>query len=225
MGGSQSTPSGSLPYKTRVATKSDLDEITRIHIEGFTEEPQVHYCYPLRHQFPEDHWKWTRKEYENYLLQPEKFVVYVLEAPCESKGGVVYKPIGHAVWNMAVLTPPIESDPEESERRDANRARCEAFKKASSVRFKTYFAEWSGEQVNLSSLVVHPDFRRHGGGTMLVSWGIQNAKEKGWPVTLCASPMGQLLYEHLHFEKIATEVVQVEGEDETLESTVMVLNN
>jgi len=94
-------------FTIRPATKNDLDDITRIHIEGFTEEPQVHYCYPLRHQYPEDHWKWTRKEYEDFLEQPHKFVVHVLEAPSESDGSVLLKPVGHAVWNIAVLTKAI----------------------------------------------------------------------------------------------------------------------
>lgn len=53
--------------------------------------------------------------------------------------------------------------------------------------------------------------------------GIEVAEGKGWPVTLCASPMGRLLYEHLGFEKIASEVVQVEGEEQTLTSTVMIM--
>jgi predicted N-acetyltransferase YhbS len=70
--------------------------------------------------------------------------------------------------------------------------------------------------------VVHPDFRLRGGGTMLVRWGITVAEGKGWPVTLCASPMGRFLYDYLGFEKISSEVVQVEGEEETLTSTVMV---
>ena len=73
--------------------------------------------------------------------------------------------------------------------------------------------------MNLSALVVHPAFRQHGAGTMLVDWGIKAADTKGWPVTLCASPMGQLLYQH----QIATEVFRVVGEDETLTSAVMVL--
>jgi hypothetical protein len=34
--------------------------------------------------------------------------------------------------------------------------------------------------------------------------------------------MGRLLYEHLGFVQLATEVVCVESEEETLESTVMV---
>ncbi len=57
---------------------------------------------------------------------------------------------------------------------------------------------------------------------MLVNWGIEAAEAKGWPVTLCASPMGQFLYAHLRFEKIATEIVRAEGEEETLASAVMV---
>lgn len=85
-----------------------LNEIARIHVEGFTEEPQVHYCYQLRHQFPDDHWKWTRRENEDFLEQPEKFEVHVLEAPSEIDGDVVHKPVGHAVWNIAVLTKAME---------------------------------------------------------------------------------------------------------------------
>ncbi len=57
---------------------------------------------------------------------------------------------------------------------------------------------------------------------MLVRWGMAVAEDKGWPVTLCASPMGRFLHEHLDFEEIASEVVQVEGKEETLTSTVMV---
>lgn len=87
----------------------------------------------------------------------------------------------------------------------------------------TYFAKYAEKQVNLATLVVHPDFRRRGAGTMLVNWGIEAAEKQRWPVTLCASPMGRLLYEHLKFGTIATERVQCEGEEEVLESTVMVL--
>lgn len=77
------------------------------------------------------------------------------------------------------------------------------------------------KQIYLSVLVVHPDFRRRGAGTKLVSWGIMTAEEKKWSVTLCASPMGKFLYEHLKFKTLGTELVQVEGEEEILESTVM----
>ena len=57
---------------------------------------------------------------------------------------------------------------------------------------------------------------------MLVKWGMKVADEKGWPTTLAASPMGRFLYEYLGFEKIASEVVRADGEEETLTSTIMV---
>lgn len=114
-------------------------------------------------------------------------------------------------------------DPGEDERRDADKVRLEAFQETASKRFTTtHFAKWGKEQVNLANLVVHPDFRRHGGATMLVNWGIATAEAKGWPATVCASPMGQLLYTHLQFKQIATEVVQVKGERETLIMPVMI---
>ena len=110
------------------------------------------------------------------------------------------------------------------EARDANKKHCEAFSEMAGKRFtETYFAKYGKEQINLSVLVVHPDFRRRGAGTLLVNWGIEAAEDKGWPVTLCASPMGQLLYEHLKFKKIATEIVRAEDEEETLANVVMVL--
>lgn len=92
-------------FTLRPTTRNDLDDITRIHIEGFTKEPQVLYCYPFRFQYPEDHWKWTRKEYENYLEQPDKYVIHVIETTLETgDGSVVIKPVGLAVWNVSVLT-------------------------------------------------------------------------------------------------------------------------
>lgn len=117
---------------------------------------------------------------------------------------------------------PPPPDPILNERRDANRTHCEAFLAKAGKRFQTYFAKWAEKQINLSTLVVHPDHRRRGAGTMMVNWGIEAAEDKGWPVTLCASPMGRFLYEHLHFKLMAIEIVQVEGEEETLESAVMV---
>lgn len=58
---------------------------------------------------------------------------------------------------------------------------------------------------------------------MLVNWGVEAARAEGWPTTLCASPMGCLLYKRLGFEEIAVEVVRCEGEEEEMKSIAMVL--
>jgi predicted N-acetyltransferase YhbS len=86
-----------------------------------------------------------------------------------------------------------------------------------------FFHKWAEKQINLSVLTVLPDFRRQGVGTMMVQWGIKAAVEKGWPVTVCASPLGALLYVHLKFVDIGTEVIQVEDEQDSFSSAVMVL--
>lgn len=51
---------------------------------------------------------------------------------------------------------------------------------------------------------------------MLCTWGMKKAAEKEYLVTVLGSPMGTLLYQHLGFKLLGTEVAQVEGEDEKL---------
>ena len=234
-------------FQLYAATKDDLDDLTRIHRDGFIEEPQVHYCYPLRGEYPKDYWRWTREEYNIYLEHPYKYKAHVLEAPDEFDGRIVMKPVGLAAWDLGAMvqtpntgtlnslcpTPQPHclvlmyalTDPGFNKRRDANKKHCDAFIEAVRRRFKTHFAIYHGRQFNLSTPVMHPDFRRRGAGTMLVNWGIMKGeavRSCRWPVTLCASPINKMLYDHVKFREIATEVVRVEGEEETVTSSVMV---
>jgi GNAT superfamily N-acetyltransferase len=87
--------------------------------------------------------------------------------------------------------------------------------------FNQYFAKYGNSQIHLWLIVTHPDFRRRGLGTMLTTWGLDKALSKGWPVTVFASPMGELLYRQLGLACIAREHIQVEGEDEKLDFAVM----
>ncbi|KAK3071576.1 hypothetical protein LTR53_008384 [Teratosphaeriaceae sp. CCFEE 6253] len=104
-------------------------------------------------------------------------------------------------------------------RRDANKQHCAAYNKVVASCFVKYFKKYAEKQIHLWLIVTHPDFRRRGAGTLLMDWGMHN--EKRWPLTLFASPMGQKLYEHMQFEKVASEYIQVLGEDEKLTFAVM----
>jgi len=107
MGGGPDQPSLSAraPLTLRSATKADLDPITRVVQAGFPDDPGCNYKFPYRHEYPEDFWKWTRLEYEEYLDQPEKFAVNVVTAPVTAFGGVVFQePIAIGVWDVAVET-------------------------------------------------------------------------------------------------------------------------
>ncbi|KAK3071575.1 hypothetical protein LTR53_008383 [Teratosphaeriaceae sp. CCFEE 6253] len=77
-GGTLSAKHGA--YTVRNATKDDLDDIVRIVQAGFPDDPEVDYRFPSRKEHPEDYAKWTRIEYQDYLEQPEKFEVHLVEA-------------------------------------------------------------------------------------------------------------------------------------------------
>jgi GNAT superfamily N-acetyltransferase len=108
-------------------------------------------------------------------------------------------------------------------RRDVNKSHFEAFANATGDAFQQYFAKYAEKQIHLWLLVTHPDYRRQGAGTMLTDWGINAAREEGWPVTVFASPMGELLYAHLGFQKLAYEVARVDEEEEKYVFAVMEL--
>lgn len=107
------------------------------------------------------------------------------------------------------------------ERRDANKEHAQAFTEAARETFQEYFAKYRDKQIHLWLIFTHPDYRRRGAGSLLMKWGIDTAEEKDWPVTVFASPMGELLYASHGFQKIATKVVRFDGEDEKLVSAIM----
>lgn len=96
------SPSLRKSFLLRNAVKDDLDSITDLHRDGFTEEPYELYCYPGREKYPGDYWKYTRKEYESYLAQPEKYVVQVIDYEDEDREEAVKQVAGLALWNVAV---------------------------------------------------------------------------------------------------------------------------
>jgi hypothetical protein len=93
--------------KLRQATKSDLDDITKLAQVGFSgDDPELDYRFPYRMKYPEDNWKWTKRQYEEYLDQPEKFTVLVVTVPVACGGHLSEKVISLAVWDMSVLEKP-----------------------------------------------------------------------------------------------------------------------
>ncbi|KAF2169436.1 hypothetical protein M409DRAFT_20656 [Zasmidium cellare ATCC 36951] len=164
----------------RAATKDDLDSIVQIVHAGFPDDPEVHYRFPRRDEFPEDYLKWTRMEYEGYIEQVKNFVVHLVEARSgDSVGDGGRNPVAIAVWDAAVLTKAHGTDKGLDERRDANKEHCRAFTEAAGESFRKYFAKYEEKQIHLWLLVTHPDYRPLGAGAMLTEWGLYAARERG----------------------------------------------
>lgn len=87
----------------RQATLSDLDGIALLAQEAFPDDPERDYRFPYRAQHPKDNAKWTRREYEMYLEEPEKFRIIVVEAS-STRGGVKNKIVALCVWDIRHLT-------------------------------------------------------------------------------------------------------------------------
>lgn len=230
MGGKPSRPdASSAPIKIRAAEKHDLDAITDIVKAGFPDDPGCDYKYPYRDKYSADFREWTRREYEEYLDQPDKFAVLVAIVAADAAGSAVDqsqadldRPIAYAVWNISVKTERTGGDHGLSERRDANPEHMRAYSQTVSAACTKYLSIYGNQQLSLEWLITHPSFRRRGAGTKLCRWGEEEAaKRGGWTLTVMASPMGKLLYAHLGYRLVGTVTAGMDGEEETVDIDVL----
>ena len=92
------------PLSIRLAKAEDLDDLTDVAQISFPDDPEFDYRFPYRQDFPDDHRKWIRCEYEGYLAQPDKFAVLVVTVAVQSEEMYTTdKIIALAVWDMSVL--------------------------------------------------------------------------------------------------------------------------
>lgn len=111
-------------------------------------------------------------------------------------------------------------------RRDANQSRVQKYAQEF-TRAKQHFFEHPYGQHNLylSILACHPSYQRRGIGKQLVRWGLEKARRETLDMTVFGSPMGSLLYRSVGFREVGKFRVQVDGEDEYLDTLAMVLEN
>ena len=65
-----------------------FDAINKVHIDRLMEDPQVHYYFLYRHEYPEDHWKWTKEEYIGHLVQSQEYIVHLTVQSSESNNKI-----------------------------------------------------------------------------------------------------------------------------------------
>jgi hypothetical protein len=100
-------PNDSGAFSLRAATEADLDDIANVAIAAFPDDPEFDYRFPYRKDYPEDNWKWTRREYQGYLAQPSKYAVLVAVTDVATEKGTISRAIALGVWDVAVNVKPV----------------------------------------------------------------------------------------------------------------------
>lgn len=89
--------------KPRLGLPSDVDAITEVIIKTMPLDPQWDYRFPWRHEYPEDHYKYTRMLFE-YFLDPEydDWVVMVIEDSLDP-GSDDKAIVAFGVWDVSYI--------------------------------------------------------------------------------------------------------------------------
>lgn len=82
----------------REATITDLDSITEIALAACSLDPQWHYRFPHRHEFPEDTENYTKIGYRAFFDAPKETSYVILATLPSLEDPTVTKPVAIAVW-------------------------------------------------------------------------------------------------------------------------------
>ncbi|KAK4152151.1 hypothetical protein C8A00DRAFT_16515 [Chaetomidium leptoderma] len=222
--------------KPRLGVPVDVEAVTNVIINTMPLDPQWDYRFPQRHQYPEDHYKYTRMLFE-YFLNPlyDDWLVMVVEDSLHSGGpaevvsfgvwdvsylnkrryGPGYRPQDRKSLLIAVMTEPSVEERGGKTRRDANHEHFNDFWKGQIRAYKKFFAPIGPEQIHLQILATLPEFQRRGHGSSLCTWAMELVRRDSLrDMSVMASPMGHELYMWLGFDSVGTFYIQVPGEEE-----------
>jgi len=82
----------------RPATESDLDAITWISVAALPADPICPYRFPYMRAYPEDHAKFTRIRYGEYMAAGDSAIM-VFESPSIEDPGI-NKPVAFSIWQL-----------------------------------------------------------------------------------------------------------------------------
>jgi len=208
----------------RPAVASDLDALTWIGVAAFPYEPQWPYRYPFAADFPEEHHKFTRNRYAEWLDAARTGGCIIMVAESLSlEDPSTYKVIGLSIWRLpqiggvksnAKLHPPTAN----SSREDANPLHMDAYRMSVTQAQEKYFDRIYGRnQLSLAQLATHPNYWRRGAATRMLEWGISLSRKTTWPITVFAGPTAYGLYTKFGFRLAGMVTTTVVGEEEKIE--------
>ena len=203
---------------------ADIDAIVDIVIQAFEYDDQWRWRYPYRKEYPEDHYKFTRIYYADYLEMTfaGHNTIMLAETPSDEDPSLL-KVISVSIWDNYGSAPPDPNLPggkppaNHPERKDASPERMAAYSRGSAKARKELFVSRYGErQLSLRQMATLPAYWRRGAATKLCNWGKDEARKAGVAVPMFASPMGRMVYAKLGFKEVGQWTAQVEGEEESV---------
>ena len=87
--------------KLRPATPSDLDAITRLCLAALPDDPIWPYRFPGAKEYPDDHYKYSRLRYAEYLdnVKAGVYQIMLLESPSKEDPSVSVI-IAMSIWHL-----------------------------------------------------------------------------------------------------------------------------
>jgi hypothetical protein len=88
--------------KPRLGLPTDVEAVTDVIIRTMPLDPQWDYRFPYRHQYPDDHYKYTKMLFE-YFLDPlyDDWLVMVVEDSLEPGGPI--EVVSFGVWDVSYV--------------------------------------------------------------------------------------------------------------------------
>jgi len=221
-----------MPHHSRIsirkATDSDLEALTWIGISAFPHEPQWPYRYPNATEYPEEHIRYTRMRYSEWLLSSAAghCVIMVAEVPSrddETQPMV----ISMSIWRIPQVgesaRDKMKPPKPDFRRQDANPLHVAAYRKSIEFAQHEIFDHIAGpKQLSIAQLATHPEYWRRGAATALLNWGVALSRLEGWPITVFVGPMAYSLYSKFGFKTAGKVVAKVAGEDEAIQFPAMI---
>lgn len=204
--------------------EADLDAIVDVVIQAFDHDPQWQWRYRYRKEYPEDHYKFTRLFYSEYMEMTfaGHNTIMLAESPSDEDPNMM-KVVAMSIWDNYGSAPPDPSlhggkpPANHPERKDASAVRmAEYSRRSAKARTELFVSRYGERQLSLRQMATLPAYWKRGAATRLCMWGMDEARKVGVAVPMFASPMGKLVYERLGFKKIGEWTAHVEGEEESV---------
>ncbi|KXX81484.1 hypothetical protein MMYC01_201720, partial [Madurella mycetomatis] len=163
----------------RLGLPSDIEAVTDAVIRTMPLDPQWDYRFPYRHQYPADHYKYTRMLFE-YFLDPSYDDWLVMVAEDSLEPGSTTSVVSFGVFNVSYLNKrrygAAVTEVEKrggKNRRDANHKHYNEFWHGQIRAYKKLFGPFGPEQIHLQILGTLPEFQRRGHASSLCRWAME----------------------------------------------------